>query len=59
EALFYLRSRGLSKEAARSLLVFAFAGECLERVRVKPLRAQLETLLLARLPQGKLLREAV
>ena len=59
EALFYLRSRGLSKEAARSLLVFAFAGECLDRVRIKPLRAQLETLLLARLPQGNLLREAV
>ncbi len=59
DAIFYLRSRGISEEAARSLLVYAFAGESLARVRVAPLRKRLEELIFARLPQGQLLREAV
>ena len=42
EAVFYLRSRGINHEDARSLLTFAFAGENLYKVRVPSLRAQLE-----------------
>jgi len=42
EAVFYLRSRGINHEEARSLLTFAFAGENLDKVRVSSLRAQLE-----------------
>jgi len=41
EAVFYLRSRGLARAAARRLLVHAFAGEILERVPDEPLRAGL------------------
>jgi Fe-S cluster assembly protein SufD len=59
EALFYLRSRGLSKEAARSLLVFAFASESIDRVRFDPLRLRLAELILTKLPQGEMLREAI
>jgi Fe-S cluster assembly protein SufD len=53
EAVFYLRSRGLGLEAARSLLTFAFANDIIGRVRVEPLRAQLEEALQAaqRLPR--------
>jgi Fe-S cluster assembly protein SufD len=37
-ALFYLRSRGIREEAARSLLIYAFAGESIDQVKVAPLR---------------------
>jgi Fe-S cluster assembly protein SufD len=57
DAVFYLRARGLSETAARSLLVFTFANESLERIAVPALRRQLEQLILRRLPQGQLLQE--
>jgi len=41
-ALFYLRSRGLSEAAARSLLVYAFASDLVGRLRVAPLRRAVE-----------------
>ena len=46
DALFYLRSRGIGTEDARSLLSYAFAAEILNRVRVASLRARLEEYLL-------------
>ncbi len=33
EALFYLRSRGIDEASARNLLLLAFAGECLARMK--------------------------
>lgn len=57
EAIFYLRTRGLCAETARSLLVYAFAREIIDQVRVEPLRAQLDDWLIERLPQGRMLRE--
>lgn len=59
EAIFYLRTRGISKEAAKSLLVYAFIGESLDQIRIKPLRDQVEQWLLAKLPQGRMFRESV
>lgn len=59
DALFYLRSRGLSQTAARSLLVYAFAHESIQEIRVDPLRQQMQSLLIDRLPQGHLLRDRV
>ncbi len=53
EAVFYLRSRGMCEASARDLLVFAFAREGIERIRVEPLRKWLEDWILARLPQGR------
>lgn len=32
EALFYLQSRGIGREAARKMMVYAFAGEMVEKV---------------------------
>jgi Fe-S cluster assembly protein SufD len=49
-ALFYLRSRGISEAAARSLLVFAFASDVVGRVGIPALRAGLERHLRERLP---------
>jgi Fe-S cluster assembly protein SufD len=55
DAIFYLRSRGLSATDARNMMVYAFAKENLDRIRIEPLRIQLEDLLLARLPHGEAL----
>jgi Fe-S cluster assembly protein SufD len=57
-SMFYLRSRGLTETAARSLLIYAFAAEMVERVRPEPLRTRARDLVAARLPEGKLLLEA-
>lgn len=48
DAIFYLRSRGISAEAARSLLTYAFASDVISRIRIEPLRAHLDKLLAAR-----------
>ena len=50
EALFYLRSRGIGIDQARSVLIHAFASDLLNRIASVPIRAQLDTLLLQRLP---------
>ena len=49
DALFYLRARGLTFFEARDMLIHAFAGEILERVRIEPLKAALERELYAQL----------
>ena len=51
-ALFYLRSRGLAEAAARHLLLLAFANECLDRMNSPQLRAHLEKLVVAGLPEA-------
>jgi Fe-S cluster assembly protein SufD len=51
ESLFYLRARGLDKEQARALLLYAFAGEVLEKIKLEALRTRLESVLAARLHQ--------
>ena len=49
EALFYLRSRGIPKSEARSLLTYAFAQDIIDRIKVQPLRASLERMLFEKL----------
>jgi Fe-S cluster assembly protein SufD len=44
EAVFYLRSRGIPLETARRMLVHAFAGEVIERVRCARVRDELDRL---------------
>jgi Fe-S cluster assembly protein SufD len=51
-AMFYLRSRGIGEDEARSLLVYAFASDVASRIRVAPLRALVEQHLGLRLPGG-------
>ncbi|HXU30562.1 MAG TPA: Fe-S cluster assembly protein SufD [Thermoanaerobaculia bacterium] len=59
DAIFYLRSRGIGIEAARSLLTYAFASELVERIPVEPVRHALEEFLFSRLPGGEVVRQAV
>ena len=49
DAIFYLRARGLTFEEARDLLIHAFAGEILERVKIDALRTALAKELYAQL----------
>lgn len=49
DALFYLRSRGISKEQARAMLTFAFGNDIVNRIKVEPIRAELERALLSEL----------
>jgi Fe-S cluster assembly protein SufD len=53
DALFYLRSRGLDGESARRLLIYAFAGDIVNRVKVEPVRAGLDRLVSGWLPQSR------
>jgi len=45
DALFYLRSRGIDEVSARKLLLFAFASECLDRMKPGPVRTHMEGLI--------------
>lgn len=38
EAMFYLRSRGIGEAEARGLLIFAFASEIVDRMKIEPVR---------------------
>jgi Fe-S cluster assembly protein SufD len=44
-ALFYLRSRGINQDTARSLLTYAFAEEVLKGIGLAPIRACLENII--------------
>ena len=49
EAIFYLRSRGIGVETARRMLIHAFAGEIIERIRCQPAREELDRIVWERL----------
>jgi len=59
EAVFYLRSRGIAEDAARSILTYAFASDIVERIKVEPVREELAEFLFTRLPKGEVVRQAV
>jgi Fe-S cluster assembly protein SufD len=58
DALFYLRSRGIGREAARSLLTYAFASEMVNLIPFAPLRARVRQLVTSRLPAWGSTKEA-
>ena len=49
ESVFYLRSRGLDTDTARRMLIHAFAGEIIERIKCEPARAVVDKLVWDRL----------
>lgn len=49
EALFYLRTRGISKEHAQSMLLGAFAEDVVMQIRHEPLRNYVDKLIIDRL----------
>jgi Fe-S cluster assembly protein SufD len=53
-ALFYLKSRGINRDAARALLTYAFAAEALGTIDNVPLRDTLQALAFARYNETQL-----
>jgi len=49
EALFYLQSRGISKETARAMMLYAFAGEVLDHVSNPAMKEYVDALISERL----------
>jgi Fe-S cluster assembly protein SufD len=49
ESIFYLRSRGLGKDTARRMLIHAFAGEIIARVKNDAVREELDKVIWDRL----------
>jgi Fe-S cluster assembly protein SufD len=47
-AMFYLNSRGIGREMARTLLTYAFAADVLETIELEPMKKELERMVLAR-----------
>ncbi|MCB0505612.1 MAG: Fe-S cluster assembly protein SufD [Cyclobacteriaceae bacterium] len=45
EQLFYLKSRGIDEQSAKTLLITAFANEILEQIKSKEVRAYVQNLL--------------
>ncbi len=49
EALFYMRSRGIPKDEARTLLLYAFAPDVLSQIKIQPIRDYLGGVVTAKL----------
>ena len=47
-AMFYLNSRGIGRDTARTLLTYAFAADVLETIELEPMKKELERMVLAR-----------
>ena len=47
-AMFYLNSRGIGPDSARTLLTYAFAADVLETIELEPLKKELEKMVLVR-----------
>ncbi len=49
EALFYMRSRGIPKEQAQTLLMYAFAEDVMNKIKIAPIRDYLESVVAEKL----------
>ncbi len=47
DQLFYLRARGIGKQEAQDLLIYAFASDIVQRIKVDSLRDELDKVLLS------------
>jgi Fe-S cluster assembly protein SufD len=57
ESIFYLRARGIGLEKARQMLIHAFAGEIIDRIRYAPAREEMDKIVWDRLEQNPLMAE--
>jgi Fe-S cluster assembly protein SufD len=55
DALFYLQSRGINKREAKLMLMFGFAHEVIQNIKIEPLRDRMDNLVMQRL-RGELSR---
>ena len=52
EALFYLRARGIGEPEARTLLIYAFASEVVDRMKIDVVKEQVRSAMFRRVPKG-------
>lgn len=52
EALFYLRARGISKDAARAMMLYAFAGEITDKIAHDGIRNYIDAVISERLQKN-------
>ena len=57
DMLFYMLSRGLDRETAQSLLIYAFLADVLTDMSVPTARSAIETALIAQLPDSQILNK--
>lgn len=57
--LYYLRTRAIPEDLARSLLTFAFAGDVIRRMALAPVRQWLQQRVVGQLPDADTIREFV
>jgi Fe-S cluster assembly protein SufD len=57
DMLFYMLSRGLDRETAQSLLIYAFLADVLTDLSVPTARSAIETALIAQLPDSQILNK--
>ncbi|HXT40230.1 MAG TPA: Fe-S cluster assembly protein SufD [Candidatus Angelobacter sp.] len=57
DSVYYLRSRGIGLDTARQMLIHAFAGEIIDRVKCEAAREELDKLIWERLEQNPHLAE--
>ena len=49
EQIFYLQTRGISKDNARAMVLFAFAADIIEKIKFEPIKKDLKKLISTRL----------
>ncbi len=52
DALFYMQARGISKDAAKALLMLAFAQEVIDKMRIPSIKEYLEGLIIEKIYQA-------
>lgn len=52
EAMFYLRARGLGESEARTMLIYAFASEIVDRMKVDAVKEEIRAAMFRRIPKG-------
>ncbi|MHB2148335.1 Fe-S cluster assembly protein SufD [Calditrichota bacterium LG25] len=52
EAIFYLRTRGISENRAKNLLIYSFAERIIEQIKVKPVRDYVDQNILQRFKES-------
>lgn len=57
ESIFYLRTRGIGFETARRMLIKAFAGEIIERIKSEPIQTELDKAIWNRLSENPVLAD--
>jgi len=59
KSIFYLQSRGISREQAEHLLTYAFINDVVNRIKLASLRQKIASLIIGQLPDSEFISELV